>query len=117
MTHLREICLALPEVTERLSHSAPTWFVRDKKTFVMFLNDHHGDGRIAIWCAAPPGVQGELIELEPDRFFKPPYVGPRGWLGVRLDRDVDWVEIAGIAADAYRLVAPKKLVALLDERG
>jgi hypothetical protein len=117
LTHLREICLALPEVTERLSHSAPTWFVRDKKTFVMFLNDHHGDGRIAIWCAAPPGVQGELIELEPDRFFKPPYVGPRGWLGVRLDRDVDWVEIAGIAADAYRLVAPKKLVALLDERG
>lgn len=112
----RELCLALPEVTERLSHGSPTWFVRDKKTFVMYLDDHHGDGRLAIWCAAPDGVQGALVEEEPDRFFRPPYVGGRGWLGVRLGRDVDWDEMAGIVDDAYRMVAPKKLIAELDQR-
>jgi hypothetical protein len=116
LARMREICLALPEVTERLSHGSPTWFVRDKKTFVMFLDDHHGDGRLAIWCAAPPGVQEELVGQEPERFFRPPYVGHRGWLGVRLDVDVDWDEMVGIAEDAYRQVAPKKLVAELEAR-
>ena len=111
---VREICLALPEVNERLSHGSPTFFIRDKKTFVTFLDDHHGDGRLALWVAAPPGVQSELVEQEPDRFFVPPYVGHRGWLGVRLDRDVDWGEIAGVAEDAYRCVAPKTLIARLD---
>jgi hypothetical protein len=111
---VRAICLALPETTERLSHGSPTWFVRDKKTFVMYLDDHHSDGRLALWCAAPPGVQHALVTEEPDRFFRPPYVGGRGWLGVRLDRAVDWDEIAGICADAFRQVAPKTLVAKLD---
>ena len=114
LAQVRRCCLALPEATERLSHGTPTWFVRDKKSFVMFWDDHHGDGRLAVWCAAPPGAQAGAIEEEPDRFFKPPYVGPRGWLGVRLDRAVDWDEIAGIVADAYRQVAPKRLAALLD---
>jgi hypothetical protein len=114
LKQVRKICMALPEVTERPSHGSPTWFIRGKKTFVMFLNDHHGDGRLAIWCAAPPGVQGELVEEEPERFFVPPYVGHRGWLGVRLDVDVDWDEIAGLAEDAFRQVAPKTLAALLD---
>lgn len=114
---VRAACLALPEVTERLSHGAPSWFVRGKKTFVMFQDDHHGDGRLAIWCAAPPGVQGQLVGEEPDRFFVPPYVGHRGWLGVRLDRAVDWAEIDGIVLDAFRAVAPKTLVARLDEPG
>jgi hypothetical protein len=114
LTQVRKICLALPETTERLSHGSPTWFVRDKKTFVMYLNDHHGDGRLALWVAAPPGAQEELVDLEPERFFRPPYVGHRGWLGVRLDRDVDWDEIAGIVEDAYRQVAPKILVKQLD---
>lgn len=114
LNHVRTICLALPETTERLSHGSPTWFVRDKKTFVMYLNDHHGDGRLALWVAAPPGAQEELVDLEPERFFRPPYVGHRGWLGVRLDRDVDWDEIAGIVEDAYRQVAPKTLVKQLD---
>ncbi len=114
LERVRRICTALPEVTERLSHGAPTFFVRDKKTFVMFLDDHHGDGRLALWCAAPPGVQDMLVAEEPERFFKPPYVGPRGWIGVRLDREVDWDEIEGIAEDAYRMVAPKRLVAQLD---
>jgi hypothetical protein len=115
LAKVREACLALPEVTERLSHGAPTFFVRDKKTFVMFHDDHHGDGRLALWVAAAPGVQAEMVDEEPERFFVPPYVGHRGWLGVRLDRRPDWGEMAGICADAYRQVAPKTLVARLDE--
>ena len=114
LERIRELCLALPETTERLSHGAPTFFVRAKKTFVMYLDDHHGDGRLAIWCAAPPGVQAGLVDEEPERFFVPPYVGGRGWLGVRLDRDVDWDEVAGIVEDAYRDVAPRRLVDELD---
>jgi hypothetical protein len=111
---LRRLCLALPETTERLSHGSPTFFVRDKKTFVMYLDDHHGDGRLALWCAAPPGAQEELIEQDPERFFRPPYVGHRGWIGVRLDRELDWGEVAGIVEDAFRQVAPKKLIAELE---
>lgn len=112
---VRAACLALPEVTERLSHGAPSWFVRGKKTFVMFHDDHHGDGRLAIWCAAPAGVQGQLVGEEPDRFFVPPYVGHRGWLGVRLDRAVDADELDGIVREAFRTVAPKTLAAQLDD--
>jgi hypothetical protein len=115
LARLREVCLALPEVTERLSHGSPTWFVRGKKTVATYVDNHHGDGRLAIWCPAPPGVQGVLVTEEPDRFFVPAYVGHRGWLGVRLDRDLDWDEVAGIVEDAYRLVAPRKLVAELDD--
>ena len=114
LERLRALCTALPEVTEKLSHGEPTWFVR--KSFVMFA-DHHHDDRLAFWCAAPPGVQEELVASDPDRFFRPPYVGGRGWLGVYLDvPDVDWTEIAEIVTDAYREVAPKRLVALLDGR-
>jgi hypothetical protein len=111
---VREICLALPEVNERPSHGAPTFFIRDKTTFVMFHDDHHGDGRLALWCAAPPGVQEELVETEPERFFRPAYVGHRGWLGVRLDRDLSWKEIEAVIRDAYLTVAPKRLAALVD---
>lgn len=107
---IRGICLGLPETSERLSHGAPTFFVRDKRAFLMVLTDHHGDGRFAIWCAAADGTQGMLIEADPERFFRPPYVGGRGWLGVRLDRGLDWDELAGIAEDAYAEVAPAKLV-------
>ena len=114
LDRVRAICLALPEVSERLSHGSPAWFVRGKRTVAMFVDDHHGDGRLAIWCPAPPGAQADAVEQEPDRFFVPPYVGPSGWLGVRLDRDVDWDEVAGILTEAYRKVAPKKLVAQLD---
>jgi hypothetical protein len=115
LERVRELCLALPETNERLSHGAPTFFIRNKKTFVMYLDDHHGDGRLALWCAAPEGVQEELVEAEPERFFVPPYVGHRGWIGVRLDQDLDWEEVAGIIEDAYRHVAPRKLVAQLGE--
>jgi hypothetical protein len=116
LRRVRALCLAMPAATERLSHGSPTFFVRDKKTFVMFLDDHHGDGRLALWVAAPPGVQEDLVETEPARFFRPPYVGHRGWLGVRLDVDVEWDEVAAIVEDAYRQVAPKQLVAELDAR-
>jgi hypothetical protein len=112
---LRQICLALPEATERLSHGEPTWFVRGKKTFASYA-DHHHDDRLAFWCAAPDGAQEMLVGTHPDRFFVPPYVGHRGWLGVYLDLPVDWDEIEQIVTDAYRMVAPKKLVAELDAR-
>ena len=110
LTRLRKIALALPETSERLSHGAPTFFVREKRSFVMVLTDHHGDGRFAIWCAAPPGLQAMLVEADPERFFVPPYVGHRGWLGMRLDHALDWDELAGIVEDAYAEVAPPKLV-------
>ena len=114
LAEVRAACHALPEVEERPSHGAPTFFVRGKKSFVMFHDDHHGDGRLALWVAAAPGVQAEMVDEEPDRFFVPAYVGHRGWLGVRLDHSPDWDEVAGICADAYRSVAPKTLVARLD---
>ena len=107
---IREICLALPEASERLSHGAQTFFVREKKAFLMVLTNHHDDGRFAIWCSAPAEMQGMLVVADPERFFVPPYVGHRGWLGVRLDRGIDWDELAGIAEDAYAEVAPPKLV-------
>jgi hypothetical protein len=110
LERLRELCLSLPETSERLSHGAPTFFVRGKRAFLMVLTDHHGDGRSAVWCAAPDGMQGVLTESDPERFFVPPYVGHRGWLGVRLDQGLSWDEIAGIAEDAYAQVAPSTLV-------
>lgn len=113
---VRAIAIALPETSERLSHGAPTFFIREKKTFVMCMDHHHDDGRLALWCSAEPGIQEELVAQEPDRFFRPPYVGHRGWIGVRLDRDPNWGEVAEIVTDAYRHVAPKTLVKLLDER-
>ena len=116
LTRVRAAAMALPEATERLSHGAPTWFVGGKKTFVMFHDDHHGDGRLALWVAAPPGVQASMIDEDPEEFFFPPYVGGRGWLGVRLDRKPDWDEITAIVTEAYCCVAPKKLIAQMDEK-
>ena len=116
LDRLRALCLALPEATERLSHGEPTWFVRDKTTFVMFADRHHDD-RVGFWCAAPPGAQESLVSADPEHFYRPPYVGHRGWLGVYLDVDgVDWTHLAEIVDEAYRQVAPKRLVAELDAR-
>lgn len=112
LDHVRAACMALPGVTEKLSHGSPTFFV--KKSFVMFLDNHHGDQRLAIWCAAAPGVQSELVDEDPERFFVPPYVGGRGWLGVRLNVHPDWDELTEIITDAYRHVAPKRLLLELD---
>lgn len=111
LARLRALCLALPEATEKTSHGEPTWFVR--KVFVSFAGRHHDD-RVAFWCAAPPGVQEALVAGDPRRFFRPPYVGGRGWLGVYLDvPGVDWAEVAEIVEEAYRTVAPGRLVARL----
>jgi hypothetical protein len=109
LERLRHLCLALPEVTERLSHGEPTWFLRGTKTFVTYA-DHHHDDRLAFWCAAPPGAQEALVARDPERYFRPPYVGVRGWLGVRLDvPNVDWDEIGDLVVEAYLQVAPNRL--------
>ena len=102
LDRIRELCFALPETSERLSHGHPTFFVRGKRSFAMVLNDHHGDGRFALWAAAEDGVQQMLVEADPERFFRPSYVGHRGWLGLRLDRELHWDELAGILEDAQR---------------
>lgn len=108
---VRRVCLALPEVTERPSHGAPTFFVQGRRSFVTLHDDHHGDGRLAIWCAAPEGLQPMLVEASPETYFVPPYVGHRGWLGVRLERDLGADELAGVVEDAYACVAPATLLA------
>jgi hypothetical protein len=111
LERVRAACLALPEVTERLSHGHPAFFVRGRKAFVMYLDDHHGDGRLTLWCAAPAGVQAGLVGTAPEQYFVPPYVGHRGWLGVHLDRGIDDGELAGVIEDAWLAVAPARLVA------
>lgn len=111
---VREICSALPEVTERRSHGFVTFFVRDKRSVCYVSDDHHGDGRLALIAAAPDGVQEELVRSEPARFYRPPYVGHRGWIGLRLDVDPDWGEVEHLIEEAYRQVAPKTLVRQLD---
>jgi hypothetical protein len=116
LARLRRICLALPEVEERPSHGAPTFFVRGKRAFVTVVSDHHGDGRFAFWCAAGEGIQSLLADADPERFFVPPYYGHHGWLGVRLDRGLDWAELAGLVEDAYGEVAPPRLVAAAAKR-
>lgn len=109
---LRSLCLALPEVEERPSHGHPAWFVRGKRLFVTAGNVQ--DGRDAFWCAAPIGAQEDFVAGSPSRYFRPPYVGHRGWLGVYLDAGVDWVTIRHHVRDAYRVVAPRRLAAALD---
>jgi hypothetical protein len=110
---IRAICTGLPGVTERLSHGAPSFFA-GRQFLTLWLDGHHDHTFPHLWCAAPPGVQDELVTTEPDRFFRPPYVGGRGWLGLRLDGEIDWDEIALVCEEAFRTVAPKKLVAALD---
>jgi hypothetical protein len=114
LKRVRSLCLGFPEATERLSHGAPTFFVRDKKTFVMYHDDHHGDGRLALWCPAPAGAQTMFVESDPRSFFVPAYVGHRGWIGVRLDTGLEWDTVTDMVEEAYRAVAPSRLVALLD---
>jgi hypothetical protein len=122
IARLRRLCLALPETSERVSHGEPCFFVqaspKSSKLFVMLDQHHHGAEHLGFWCAAPPGVQEELIAEDAARFFRPPYVGPRGWLGVRLRAGglaaPDWDEVDEIVREAYRKVAPKRLSAQLD---
>src|SRR5437899_10045456 len=101
LAKIRRLCLALPETTERASHGAPTWFIKDKHSFCHFSDNHHGDGRLAIVCAAPPGAQRMLVEAAPDHYYLPAYVAHLGWIGVRLDRHVEHEEIAAVILDAW----------------
>ena len=114
LERIRRICSALPEVTEKISHGEPTFFVR-KKVFTMFANNHHNDGRIAVWIPVPAGFQSALLESAPDKFFHPPYVGVRGWIGIQLDRIED-DELASHLRQAWLLIAPKKLAAELTQQ-
>jgi len=114
LARIRTICLSLPETTERLSHGAPSFFVRDKVGFVNYLDNHHDDGRLALWCACPPGMREGLLKARPDQYFVPPYVGVRGWIGVRLDRGPDWDAVERVIRDAYLVVAPRRLAATVE---
>ena len=107
---LRDICLALPDAAEQQTWGDPTYRVRGK----IFAMEKRGDGRPSLWCKAPPGAQAVLVGADPARFFVPPYVGHRGWIGLRLDDGVDWDEVADLVADSYRMTAPKRLAARLD---
>jgi hypothetical protein len=105
---VRQICLALPGTWEKISHGEPTWFV-GKKVFAMFSNNHHGDGHVAVTVPAPIGVQAMLIKKSPKKFYRPPYVGVRGWVGIEVDRVSD-NELSLHIQEAWRLIAPKKLM-------
>ena len=111
LQRVRRICMALPEAVEKISHGEPTFFVR-KRVFAMCSNNHHNDGHIAVTLPAAIGVQAALIKASPEKFYKPPYVGVRGWIGVELDC-VDDEELALHVHEAWRLIAPEKLHALL----
>lgn len=116
LPRLRALCLAFPEATEKEAWGSPTFRVKEKM-FAMYVNNHHGDGLLAVWCKAPLGMQESLVESDPDRYFVPAYVGHQGWVGVRLEDDrVDWAALASILREGYRMAAPKRLAALLDER-
>jgi hypothetical protein len=110
---LREICLAFPEAGERVSHGEPTWFAGKGKVFAMLDNHHHGSPHLSVWLPQPFGAQETLLEGDPDRFFRPPYVGPSGWVGVVLDTRPDWQMVADLVRESYLHVATKKLVAQL----
>ncbi len=117
LRRVRGLCLALPETSERMSHGQPTFFIGRKTTFVMYMDNHHNDGRLALWCAATSEIQQMLIRSSPECYFMPPYVGYRGWVGVRLDRDLPWTDIAGLIEDAFLTVAPPKLIEGARRRG
>jgi len=110
---VRERCFTYPETTEKLSHGEPTFFVR-KKVFVMVANNHHGDGRVAVWVPAPQGMQESLIASAPETFFRPPYVGVRCWVGIELNTISD-ADLAHYIDIAWRLIAPKKLQLTYDQ--
>jgi len=106
---LRAICLALPEATEKIAWGEPTWRVRGK-LFAQLDDHHHGAEHLAVWLAAPLGEQEAMVFTDPERFFRPPYVGPRGWVGVRIDRRPSWTQVATLVERAYGMVAPPRLL-------
>lgn len=113
---LRAICMALPEVNERPSHGEPTWFAGKGRSFATLDNHHHGAPHLSVWLPQPLGVQQMLIDADAERFFRPPYVGVSGWIGVVLDAKPDWKLVASLVRDAYLHVATQKLAKQLKER-
>ena len=111
LARLRAICLSMPEAAEKETWQTPTFRIRDR----IFAMVHTADGRLGVWCKAPSGAQAILIEAAPDRFFRPPYLGPKGWIGIWLD-DPDWVEIAVLVARSYAMTAPKRLLSTPADR-
>lgn len=107
LAKVRAFCAELPGSDEKLSHGAPTWFVK-QGVYAYFCDNHHGDGKIALWCAAPEGAQAMLVESEPDVYFVPAYVGPMGWIGVRLDRDADWAQVTSVLEAAHTVRSTPK---------
>jgi predicted DNA-binding protein (MmcQ/YjbR family) len=110
LDRLRSICLALPEASEKEAWGDPTFRVKDK----IFAMQKSGDGRVSVWLKAPPGSQAILVGAAPETFFVPPYVGHKGWVGIRLDESPDWAEVESLVRRSYRMIAPKRLAARLD---
>lgn len=116
LAELRRIVEALPETSEKISHGVPTWW-GGKKTFACFHNGGYDHGRQAVWFKAAEGAQEALVEADPDRFYRPKYLGPKGWVGLRLEGEVDWSEVRRFLVQGYRLVAPKRALKALDAEG
>jgi predicted DNA-binding protein (MmcQ/YjbR family) len=110
---VRELCLSFPETREKEAWGGPTFRVKDKM-FVMYMNDHHADGRLALWCKADADDRDALVAGDAQRFFAPPYVGHKGWLGVRIDRRIAWKRVSALVEQSYRLAAPKRVLAAFD---
>lgn len=110
---LRKLCLALPEANERVSHGEPTWFAGKGKVFAMLDNHHHGSAHLGVWLPLPRGEQATLLASDLERFFKPPYVGPKGWIGIVLDTSPDWKRVEQLVRQAFTFVATAKLRAQL----
>jgi hypothetical protein len=106
---LRRICLALPEANEKVSHGEPTWFAGKGKVFAMVDDHHHGAAHLSVWLPQPFGAQEALIRSDPGRFFRPPYVGVSGWVGVVLDTGPDWHDVERLVREAYLSVATARL--------
>ena len=111
LERLRAICLAFPEATEGGGVGDPAFKVREK----IFAMRHDMEGRASLWCKAPPGAQGVLVNATPELFFVPPYVGRHGWIGLWLDAVTDWGEVADLVEESYRMTAPKRLLAQLGQ--
>lgn len=114
---VRELCLAFPETTERVTNPLHSAFLVREKTFCYYLNDHHGDGRLALTFKAARGALGDFLEMDSARFFSPPYMAHHGWVGLYLDVEpIDWPLVASLLTEAFVLAAPKKLAAQVATR-
>ena len=117
VARLRALCMAFPEANERVSHGEPTWFAGKGKVFAMLDDHHHGSKHLSVWLPVPPGVQEDLVAADPARFFRPPYVGSAGWVGVVLDRRPDWTAVSKLLREAFLHCAGARLRAKLERPG